>query len=384
VILEKEGKMRKITIIAGFIVCVLLSYQNLFAASFENDRIEVYIATKENLSVGDYVLEKEIVRFIDEARVSLDIAVQELRSGKINTANPIKEAIIRAAQRGVNVRIIVEASYLKPDSDNLNTFAEFLNTENISIIADQNPDIFHNKFIIRDKDQGTAALLTGSTNFTDTGTRRNYNHILIIHFKGEKKTYFEILDRYQEEFDELLAGTFGNREPTQEVKTYRIGNTRVTVLFSPDNDPDDYLLPTIIKADKTLDIMMFTFGSNSSLLSGVINRFHAVKYVDRRPTDQPKLIVRVGLEKEQCRFWSAYSTFKKLGVPIKVENTGAKLHHKVGIIDKKKVILGSYNWTLSANDDNDENVIVISNPEIASFFTQAFEELWNNVLVDED
>lgn len=335
--------MRKITLIVGFIVCVLLSYQNLFAATFENDRIEVYIATKANLSAGNYVLEKEIVHFIDEAKVSLDIAVQELRSGKINTTNPIKEAILRAAQREVNVRIIVEASYLQPGSDNLNTFAEFLNTENISIVADQNPDIFHNKFIIRDKDQGTAALLTGFTNFTDTGTRRNYNHILIIHFKGERKTYFEILDCYQEEFNELLAGTFGSREPIQEVKTYRIGNTRVTVLFSPDNDPDDYLLKTVLDANETLDIMMFTFGSNSPLLSGVINRFHAVKYIDKKPTDQPKLKVRVGMEKDQCKFWSVYTTLKKLGVPVKVENTEAKLHHKVGIIDNKKIILGSYN-----------------------------------------
>lgn len=357
----------------------------LIAQSFENDRIEVFISTQENLTQENFVLETEIVAFIDEAQTSLDIAVQELRSGNINTtSNPIKEAILRAAERQVQIRMIVEAGYLKPDSDNLNTFAEFLNTEYISIVADQNPDIFHNKFIIRDKDTDTAALLTGSTNFTDTGTRRNYNHILILHFTGERKTYFEILDRYQEEFDELLDGTFGNTEPDQEVKTYRVGNTYLTVLFSPDNDPDDYLLKTLLKANETLDIMMFTFGSNSPLLAGTINRFHAVKYVNRSPTNEPKVKVRVGMEKSQCRFWSACSTLKTLGVPVKVENTSAKLHHKVGIIDNKKVIVGSYNWTLSANEENDENVIVVSNADIADLFTRAFDELWNNVLVDPD
>lgn len=369
----------------GFAVSVLLSSNILFAKSFENNRIEVYISTKEDLTQQNYVLEKEIVRFIDDAQASLDIAVQELRSGKINTtSNPIKEAVLRAAQRGVQVRIIVEAGYLTPNSDNLNTFAEFLNTENISIQADRNPAIFHDKFVIRDKDEDTAALLTGSTNFTDTGTRRNYNHILVIHFKGERKPYFEILDRYQEEFDELLSGTFGNKQPTQEVKTYQIGHTRLTVLFSPDNDPDDYLLKTVLDANETLDVMMFTFGSNSPLLSGLINRFNAVKYTGHTPTDQPKVKVRVGMEGSQCRFWSAYSTLKKLGVPVKIENTDAKLHHKVGIIDNKKVILGSYNWTLSANEENDENVVVISSSDIAGFFTKAFDELWNNVLVDQN
>ena len=89
------------------------------------------------------------------------------------------------------------------------------------------------------------------------------------------------------------------------------------------------------------------------------------------------------MEKDQCKYWSAFPTLKKLGVDVKVENTDAKLHHKVGIIDNKKVILGSYNWTLSANNDNDENIVVISNPEIADMFTKAFGELWDHVLTEQ-
>ena len=164
------------------------------------------------------------------------------------------------------------------------------------------------------------------------------------------------------------------------MKSFRIGNTRLKVLFSPDNDPDDYLLETIVGAKETLDIMMFTFGSNSPMMAGVINRFQAVKYINHRPTGDPKIKVRVGMEKDQCKYWSAYPTFQKLGIPVKVENTSAKLHHKVGIIDNNIVILGSYNWTLSADTKNDENILIVSNPEIAELFTEAFNELWVNVL----
>ncbi len=374
--------MKKTLSVALLLLAIFLNHKTSYARSYENNRIEVYISTQKNLTANDFILEKEIVRFINNATSSLDIAVQELRSGNINDTNPIKEALLNAALRGVKVRVIVESSYLKTGSDNLNTFAEFLNTENIEIVADKNPKIFHDKFIVRDKDQTSAALLTGSTNFTDTGTRRNYNHIMVINFTGERKDYFEILELYQNEFNELWDGIFGNLEPAQEVKTYRIGNTRLTVLFSPDNDPDDYLLKTILSANESLDVMMFTFGSNSPLLAGVINRFNAVKYVDRRPTDQPKVKVRVGMEKQQARFWSAYGTLKKLGTPVKLEKTSAKLHHKIGIIDNKKTIIGSYNWTLAANEENDENIIVIGNPDIASYFSEAFEELWNDVLVD--
>jgi len=164
--------------------------------------------------------------------------------------------------------------------------------------------------------------------------------------------------------------------------SFRIGNTRLKVLFSPDNDPDDYLLETIVSAKETLDVMMFTFGSNSPLMAGVVNRFQAVKYVNHSPTAEPKVKVRVGMEQEQCKYWSAYPTFQKLGIPVKIEDTPAKLHHKVGIIDNKTVILGSYNWTLSADIKNDENVLIVNNSDIAALFTDAFNELWETVLTE--
>ena len=35
------------------------------------------------------------------------------------------------------------------------------------------------------------------------------------------------------------------------------------------------------------------------------------------------------------------------------------MHHKVMIIDGHILVTGSYNWSQSAEDDNDENIIVI-------------------------
>ena len=362
---------------------LFLMFSSLFAKSFENGQIEVFISRYKDLTEKNYVLEEQIVKFIEGAQVSLAIAVQELRVKDSTVANPIKEAVLDAAERGVRVRIIVEKSYLKDGSDNMNTFIEFTQNENIHIHADENSAIFHDKFIVRDYNEKTAALLTGSTNFTDTGTKNNYNHIIIFHFneKAQKKQSYEILTRYKDEFEELWSGVFGNDQPGQEIKNYRIGKTTIKVLFSPDNDPDDDLLKTVAAADSSLDIMMFTFGSNSPLLAAVINRFNAVKYVDKRPTGEPKVRIRVGLESQQAQYWSVYQTFKKLGIPVKLEaDSTAKLHHKVAIIDGDRVILGSYNWTLSANDENDENTMIVKNPAIAAMFTEAFNELWDKVL----
>jgi hypothetical protein len=43
----------------------------------------------------------------------------------------------------------------------------------VDVITDLNPEIFHQKFVIRDAGTDTAATLTGSVNFTRTDTGTN-------------------------------------------------------------------------------------------------------------------------------------------------------------------------------------------------------------------
>jgi phosphatidylserine/phosphatidylglycerophosphate/cardiolipin synthase-like enzyme len=49
------------------------------------------------------------------------------------------------------------------------------------------------------------------------------------------------------------------------------------------------------------------------------------------------------------------------------------MHHKVIIIDGKIVITGSDNFSASAEDHNDENVVMIDNPEVASRYLAEFQ-----------
>ena len=119
-----------------------------------------------------------------------------------------------AADRGVTVGLVVAKSYLEPGSDNQATFDEFTAHANIEVKADGNPDIFHQKLIVRDFGAPTAVVLTDSSDFTNTGVRRNYNHVVVPNFHGNRRVYVEILGRYRDEFEEAWAGTFGNRGQT--------------------------------------------------------------------------------------------------------------------------------------------------------------------------
>ena len=66
------------------------------------------------------------------------------------------------------------------------------------------------------------------------------------------------------------------------------------------------------------------------------------------------------------------------GVPMRLSenpNDGI-MHDKFAVIDGDVVLTGSYNWTMSANEKNDENLVRLANPELAAQFEDEFERLW--------
>ena len=54
------------------------------------------------------------------------------------------------------------------------------------------------------------------------------------------------------------------------------------------------------------------------------------------------------------------------------------MHNKFVIIDNRLLLTGSYNWTFSANNRNDENLLIIDDPEIIEIFQNQFINLWTN------
>ena len=52
------------------------------------------------------------------------------------------------------------------------------------------------------------------------------------------------------------------------------------------------------------------------------------------------------------------------------------MHNKFAIIDNRLLLTGSYNWTFSANHRNDENLMVIDDPDTIAQFQNYFEKLW--------
>lgn len=60
-----------------------------------------------------------------------------------------------------------------------------------------------------------------------------------------------------------------------------------------------------------------------------------------------------------------------------MDNNDALMHDKIVVIDSTVVITGSFNWTQSANNSNNENFLVISDASLAQSYESQFQMVWN-------
>ena len=380
---------------------------------FANGKIQAFVGPPELGASND--LEKVIIDFIEGAEKTLDIAVQEIDS------EIIAQAIIDVRWRGVKVRVFVEHDYIydpkppekraKPEEDeelvdarlraqwNEYRRPEYIKTNRdihmallrngIDIKADYNHNhIFHQKFIIRDRRTKnmilpTSAILTGSTNFTYTGTHKNLNHIVI--FKDPTIAW-----QYQEEFKEIRQGIFGIASDTHEPKpsTINIEKVPVQILFAPDHAPELEIVKQVLKCQDRLHFAIFTFSGSSGIDDAMI----AIRAAGRS--------IRGVIDPGQgLRKWAATKWLHDKGIDLFVPRRSTKfgkLHHKLMIIDDDIVVAGSMNYTRPANEYNDENIFIIGSPydlgdheggpvdhaackEIADFFRDEIERIISNL-----
>jgi phosphatidylserine/phosphatidylglycerophosphate/cardiolipin synthase-like enzyme len=315
--------------------------------------IELYMGPQE--VDGPDSLRDAIVDFIDGAERRLDIAVQEL------DCMEIADAVLAARARGVTVRLVMEGDYLRstrrrpdpweptgPNEQNRLIQNAILRAA-VNVRSDFNSSIFHQKFIVRDYQD----LLTGSTNFTDTGTSSNLNHLVIVRDKAVAKLY-------SREYREIQQGHFGKLNeghdptPTDVV----VSNVGIRVLFAPDHNPEMEIMKQMLKSKERVDFAVFTF-SKSSGIDDTLLSLHELGREIHGLVDAA----------QGSQDWAATKLIHAAGIDVQcVPRQGPlrKLHHKLMVIDRQVVIAGSFNYTGPANQLNDENIIVLGDLEATS------------------
>ena len=139
------------------------------------------------------------------------------------------------------------------------------------------------------------------------------------------------------------------------------------VYFSPGNGIKESILKLLKEAHSTIDLCVFTITDYELTRQILIG--HKKKIKVRIITDDEKMFDH----------GSMISKLKKAGVQIKTDHSHYHMHNKFGVIDKRIVITGSFNWTYTATKHNQENLLATSNYSIVEQYQMEFNRLWEKM-----
>ncbi len=308
--------------------------------------LQLYFTDPSAASAQDYEggPDLPLVNAINAARLSVDVAAYSLNLWSI------RNALIRAEQRGVVVRMVME-------SDNMdNVEVQDLKDAGIPILGDQQEGLMHDKFVVIDRTQ----VWTGSMNFTVGGAYKDNNVLISIRSS-------QVAQDYTQEFEEMYAqhrfGSAGNSDtPYPELA---IDETKLEVYFSPDDDVDSRIVELIQAARESVLFLAYSFTSND-IGQAMLEKMQAGIPVQGVMDD--------GSATQQG---NEYDPFMAAGLDVLLDgNAKGLMHHKLIIIDWQIVITGSYNFTASAEESNDENLIIIHDPRVAEYFVDEFQRVY--------
>lgn len=334
--------------------------------AYFNKSVNTNLAWFQNAN-GNTNLVSRIALRIDQAQRSIDVAVYSLSGAP---GDNIAAALINAKNRGVNVRVICE--YDNSTSNALNLLA----SNGVPVINDRfdpvnnGAGLHHNKFFVFDGRGGAPESVwvwTGSWNPTDPGTNSDYQNAIEIQDPA-------LANAFTLEFNEMWGSStqvpnagnsrFGARKSDNTPHRFVIGGKDVECYFSPSDRASSKIVNAINGAQHSVSFALLTL-TRAEIATAILNKHQAGRDVR-------------GLADNNTDQGSQYNYLLTNGVDMHLNNGSGLLHHKYGIIDAENpfwnsiTITGSHNWTSSAENSNNENMLIVHDGNIANQYLQEF------------
>lgn len=278
--------------------------------------------------------EGALIQFLQSAEKSIHCALYDIG------LTPVQETILEKSKT-IEVQVVT-------DSDYVHRF-------NVSFVQADKWGLMHNKFCIIDG----MRVSTGSMNPTENDAHKNNNNFILVNSST-------IASNYEDEFRELWQGTFKEgREVLNPV--VRIGNTTLHTYFCPEDNCGQRVKEELAKAQESIYFLAFSFTHE-----GIAN---VILLKNREGILVRGVIERRGMTKD-----SKYDVFQYQGIDVVKDGNKNNMHHKVFIIDEKIVVTGSFNPTGGGDRRNDENILIIEDPEIARRFVEEFGKVYGEAI----
>jgi phosphatidylserine/phosphatidylglycerophosphate/cardiolipin synthase-like enzyme len=197
-------------------------------------------------------------------------------------------------------------------------------------------------------------------NFTNNGAYADNNNLMRINSNL-------VAEDYETEFDEMFVddkfgAQAGTITPNPRVT---IDGTPLDIYFSPDDHVQAALIDLLDNAQSSINFLAFSFTADP--LGEAIRQRAAAGVKVSGVMEAEQVASNQGTE---------YDAFRAAGLDVHLDGNRGQMHHKVMIIDGQIVVMGSYNFTASAETTNDENLIVIYNSDIAAQYQQEFKRVY--------
>lgn len=434
--------LRKLPVISLVGLGLNLGFSPLYAAEkvevyFNHLQGKSYTDPYRNIHRPGQNLEEVLVDYILSAKKSVNVAVQELRLPLVAKALAQQHAAgvkVRVVLENSYNNTLLTAT--DPDGDEINqheasrfvelfalvdknddkviTVAEMDDRDAVHILrkasvpvkddtfdGSMGSSLMHHKFVVIDDEK----VVVSTANFTISGTHGDF---LVKDSVGNANSMIKIESKkvaqiFNTEFFQMWGGRKGMARSRFGVsKSYRgtqktqVDGTSIEVQFSPTSKLLDWERSVNGLIGKTLaeakdSVMMALFVLSDQKIAEVLRkRVKKTSRFDLRVLVEPKFAYRnysetldmwgIALLDENCAYeednkvWSVPQA--RVGAPDMTP--GDLLHHKFAVVDEETVIVGSQNWSANANFQNDENVIVIRDPKIASAFKREYLRLEKN------
>jgi hypothetical protein len=331
-----------------------------------NFSVDTTVAIPGNAAKGNVNFIQKLIGRINTANYSIDLALYSFFG-----MQDVADAIILAKNRGVKVRVVYD------NRTTQNSMQALINA-GIPVLKRTGGlnGIMHNKFFIFDARDSIATndwLWTGSFNVTSTEV-------------GWKNNIIEINDptitqAYKIEFEEMWGGSgdtpnpanakFGNQKTDNTPHSFNIGGREVEVYFSPSDGTTQKIINNVNLSNHSIYFALLVF-TRSDIRVAMSDRFYTFGV-----TDQRGIINDINSQGSQYTELQAFAEV--------FPNVAPTLHHKYAIFDASypesdpTVLTGSHNWSSSAENDNDENTVIIKDVYIANQYMQEFKKRYNEV-----
>ncbi len=313
---------------------------------------EIYFTTPtypdrpENRGGG---VDERFVAYVDAATKTLDVAAYEF------DLENVALALVRAKARGVAVRMVTDSDTVNAVRDEVTQKAlKIVGDAGIQIVPDERSAIMHHKFAVRDGEE----IWTGSWNLTVGDTYRLNNNALRMRSQ-------ELARAFTEEFETMYVHKrFGaGRARGNVAPPVQVGAIRVQVLFAPEDGVAERVTERISQASDQIRFLAFSF-THDAIGQAVLGR-------GRGGVSVAGVFERTGSE---TRF-SEFGPLKQAGLDVYQDGNPYAMHHKVFVLDGKTTIVGSFNFSDSADKDNDENLLIVEDAGFAGRYLEEVERM---------